>query len=94
MTDEVIGKIHKRFTIVIPKEIRESIGLREGDSVRIQRRDNEIVIIPERSSFYDRCYQILGDIRYSELLEEEIDRLGVNLEKTLNLWEEKDNGDR
>ncbi|MHA1971706.1 MAG: AbrB/MazE/SpoVT family DNA-binding domain-containing protein [Candidatus Hodarchaeales archaeon] len=87
MTEETLTKVNKRFSIVIPKKIREGIDLKEGDIVRIQRQNNKIIITPEKHSFYERCYQIMGDIRYTENLEEEIDELGLDISKLKKSWE-------
>ncbi len=43
---EVETRIGKRFTIIIPKHVREMLGLREGQRLRIHVEDGKIVIEP------------------------------------------------
>jgi AbrB family looped-hinge helix DNA binding protein len=44
-----IRTIGKKGQVTIPKEIREKFGLREGDRVSFEIKEDEIVIKPEKS---------------------------------------------
>ena len=41
-----ISRLGKRRQVVIPKDICQATGLREGDSVEVTRRNGRIVITP------------------------------------------------
>ncbi len=43
-----LAKITRNFQVSIPKNVREALGLREGDYVEVQERDGEIVMVPKR----------------------------------------------
>ncbi len=42
------GTISPKFQVVIPKEIRESLGLKSGQKVEILRYEDRIELIPIR----------------------------------------------
>lgn len=64
------AKIGKRFTLVIPKEIREDIGLQEGQKVLIEREGNGIRIEPLPVKPFDVLGKVLGKESYKEEWEE------------------------
>lgn len=41
--------VSPKFQVVIPKEIREALGIRSGQKVQMIQYDNQIVLIPVRS---------------------------------------------
>ena len=43
-----ISKLGQRRQVVIPKEVCEELGLREGDFVEVERQHNAVVIRPKR----------------------------------------------
>ncbi len=43
-----LAKITRNFQVSIPKNVREALGLQEGDFVEVQERDGEIVMVPKR----------------------------------------------
>ncbi|MBB5254600.1 AbrB/MazE/SpoVT family DNA-binding domain-containing protein [Sulfurisphaera ohwakuensis] len=51
---ETITKLNKKGIIVIPKGIRDEIGLKEGDAVKITVEGNKIVI--EKIDLWDRVW--------------------------------------
>lgn len=51
---EAITKVNKKGIVVIPKGIREEIGLREGDTVRIRVEDGRIII--EKVDLWERVW--------------------------------------
>ncbi|BFI75734.1 AbrB/MazE/SpoVT family DNA-binding domain-containing protein [Sulfurisphaera ohwakuensis] len=69
---ETITKVNKKGIIVIPKGIRDEIGLKEGDSVKITVEGNRIVI--EKIDLWDRvwnCCKGSAEEAEKELDEEE-----------------------
>ncbi len=66
----VISRIGRRYTIVIPKEIREKVNLKEGSLVIIRAIDNEIII----ETLPNDPFKVLGEVigePYSEEKDEE-----------------------
>lgn len=57
--------------VVIPKEIREKIGLREGIEVLIELKDNEVII--KRATPLTENYVDYFITTYSKKLKKEID---------------------
>jgi len=65
-----IVKVGKRYTIVIPKAIREKIGLREGDIILVKAKEKTIILelLPKDP------FKVLGEVigePYSEEKDEE-----------------------
>jgi AbrB family looped-hinge helix DNA binding protein len=71
---EVKSKIGKRFSVIIPKEIREKLGLKEGDVIIIKKKESEIVITPEKISPFKKLANLLGTIPYDEKVEEDTEK--------------------
>ncbi len=44
----VIGTVRARGTITVPAELRERLGLREGDQVAFDVHDDQLVVTPVR----------------------------------------------
>lgn len=71
---EVKTRIGKHFSLIIPKDIREKIGLKEGDLVTIRKEKNLIIIIPEKVSPFKKLSNLIGDIKYDEKAEEDVEK--------------------
>ncbi len=70
----VITKIGKKGVIVIPKRIREVLGIEEGSLVTIDIREGEIIITPftpKRVKLGGKVSKILREFREEELKLEE-----------------------
>lgn len=76
---EVKTRIGKRFSVIIPKDIREKLGLKEGDLITIRKTENKIIITPERISPFKKLANLLGDIRYNDETEKEAEKFLFNL---------------
>jgi len=76
---EVKSKIGKRFSVIIPKEIREKLGLKEGDVIIIKKKESDIVISTEKISPFKKLANLLGTIPYNEKVEEEAEKFLVKL---------------
>ena len=62
---KIEGKVGNRFTIVIPRKIREKIRLKEGESIVFWLDGNKIVIEPKRSDPFEKLDEIAGDIQFN-----------------------------
>ncbi len=49
----IIGKVGRRGQIVLPREIRERLGLQEGDRLAFVDQDFEVVLKPLKRSLLD-----------------------------------------
>mgnify|MGYP000412651001 CR=1 FL=1 len=67
MCEEAI--IGKRYTLVIPRSIREEIGLKEGQRVLVHAEAGRIIIEPLPSNPYKVLEEIIGE-PYDEAREE------------------------
>jgi AbrB family looped-hinge helix DNA binding protein len=76
---EVKSKIGKRFSVIIPKEIREKLGLKEGDTIIIKKKESDIVISTEKISPFKKLANLLGTFPYNEKVEEETEKFLVKL---------------
>ena len=43
-----VSKITRHYQVVIPREVREKSGLKEGDLVSFEEREGEIIMSPVR----------------------------------------------
>ncbi|MGB3208401.1 MAG: AbrB/MazE/SpoVT family DNA-binding domain-containing protein [Crinalium sp.] len=44
-----IAKLGERYQIVVPKEVREALGLKPGDRMDVQIVDGKVVMVPQTS---------------------------------------------
>jgi len=56
------SKIAGKGRLVIPKVLREKVGLKEGDYVQLELRDGEIVVVKEPSSAVEAMRGALKDV--------------------------------
>ena len=66
----VISRVGRRYTIVIPKEIRSKVNLKEGSLVLIRVVDNKIIIETLPDDPFKVLEEIIGE-PYSEEKDEE-----------------------
>ena len=67
---KVVTKIGRKGVIVIPKKIREILGIDEGSLVTIDVREGSIMIIPftpKRVKLGGKASEILREVREEEL---------------------------
>ena len=62
--------VEDRGRIVIPKDIREKLGIRGGEKMRVEERDGDVVISPVNSR--SSLKELRGVIRDSETEPSEI----------------------
>jgi len=65
-----IVRIGKKYTLVIPKNIREKLKLKEGSRVLLRISGNTIVIEPLPESPFEVLGEVIGE-PYSEKVDEE-----------------------
>jgi len=66
-----IVTISTKGQIVIPKEVRESLGLRPGTKIDVKLRGNEIALKPVRENIADRLYGKYRGVDFLKDLREE-----------------------
>jgi AbrB family looped-hinge helix DNA binding protein len=74
--DEVV-KIMARGLIALPSEVRKKLNLKEGDIVKLEVKENEIVIRKE-----ERLYDLKGSLKeakvqeksFAQILQEELSK--------------------
>ncbi len=66
----VISRIGRRYTIVIPKEVRKKVNLKEGSLVIIRVADNKIIIEALPDDPFKVLEEVIGE-PYSEKKDEE-----------------------
>jgi AbrB family looped-hinge helix DNA binding protein len=64
MTEEIT--IGRRFSVVIPKKIREKIKLKEGQTAIITTEDGRVIMEPLPENPYQILAEALGNINYRE----------------------------
>jgi AbrB family looped-hinge helix DNA binding protein len=57
-----IAEVGADSQIELPAEIRQRLGIKPGDQVRIEGRGNEIVITPLASSAFERLKALGGPV--------------------------------
>jgi AbrB family looped-hinge helix DNA binding protein len=65
-----IVKVHKKGIVVIPKSIRDALGIVEGTLLEVRIEDNKIVLKP--LDLWDRVWKCCSGS--AEEAEEELDR--------------------
>ncbi len=58
--------IRKRFTLVIPKKIRERLNLNVDDVVNLRVEDESIIITPIRENPFEKLDRLAKDVIYDE----------------------------
>ena len=69
MKTGIIRRIDDLGRIVIPKEIRRSLAIKEGDPLEISFENNKICLERYRTGNIDVLNTIIENIRYDEYLE-------------------------
>lgn len=54
-------KVGKRFTVVVPKSVRQRVKLEEGQSVWVRALGNQIIIEPLPKDPYSSLAKIIGE---------------------------------
>lgn len=67
-------RIGKKFTIVIPKRIREKLGLSEGQLSEIRVDKDRLIITPKHKDPFKRLEEIIGDIKYEKSTEKRAEK--------------------
>ena len=68
MTEEgIIIKLGKRFTITLPKEIREKLPLKEGNRLKLVRKSSHLEIYPLDDDPHKRLAQLLNKVDYRKV---------------------------
>ena len=57
----VVSRVGRRYSIVIPKEIREKINLKEGDLVLMMVVDEKIIIEPLPEDPFKVLEEVIGE---------------------------------
>ncbi|MCD6480016.1 AbrB/MazE/SpoVT family DNA-binding domain-containing protein [Candidatus Bathyarchaeota archaeon] len=65
--------VQRRFTVTIPKEIRERLGIREGMELLWDVEGDRIILKP--ISLMDLVGRFEGAVDYTEEVKEEVERL-------------------
>ena len=66
----VISRIGRRHTLVIPKEIRDKVNIKEGSLVIIRVVDNRIIIEALPDDPFKVLEEVIGEPYYEEKDEE------------------------
>lgn len=76
-------KVLNKGLITLPKNFRETVGIREGDVARIRKVGRRLVIEPR--DLVD--YEVYGQKEFKQMLQD--DKLPVSLaKKALKIWPE------
>lgn len=72
MTETV--RIGKRYTVVIPREARKKLGLKEGQLSEVRLEDGRLILIPKASDPFRELSELIGDVDYSKSLEKKTEK--------------------
>lgn len=64
MSEEVT--VGRKFTLVVPKAVRQLVGIREGQRALVRAEGGRIIIEVLPSNPYDVLAETVGDIGYNE----------------------------
>jgi len=67
-------RIGKRYTVVIPKEARKKLGLKEGQLSEVRLAGGRLVFIPKASDPFQELSELIGDVDYSRGLERKTEK--------------------
>jgi len=65
--DSIVIRLGKRFTITLPKEIREKLSLKEGNHLKIVRKASHLEIYPLDDNPHKRLAQLLKKVDYRKV---------------------------
>ncbi|RLI77772.1 hypothetical protein DRP04_10885 [Archaeoglobales archaeon] len=60
MTSEIV-RVGRKFTLVIPKGIREKLNIKEGDILSIKLEGERIILEPKRSDPFKILEKAIGE---------------------------------
>lgn len=65
------AKLSSKGQLVIPKEVREALGLHPGMTLRVIAKEGRIILEPLQEPILDRLYGKFKDEKFLEALEAE-----------------------
>ncbi len=66
MSDNIQNaKIGKRYTVVIPLEIRKKIPLKEGESILLETDGKKIIMTPKDHNWAKQLAELMGNITFN-----------------------------
>ena len=68
----IVVKVHRKGIIVLPKSVRDALGIGEGTLLRVEVRDREIVLKP--LDLWERLWGCAKGLGSAEEAELELDR--------------------
>ena len=71
-----LTKVTRNFQISIPKELRERLGIEEGDFVELVERDGEVVLVPKKLIDADQAWFWTRELQEGERRADEDLRAG------------------
>ncbi|WP_367114343.1 AbrB/MazE/SpoVT family DNA-binding domain-containing protein [Ferroglobus sp.] len=60
MESDVV-RVGKKFTLVIPKKVREMLGIKEGDLLSVKVKEGKIIMEPKKFDPFQVLERIIGE---------------------------------
>ena len=60
MMESDVVRVGKKFTLVIPKKVREMLGIKEGDLLSVKVKEGKIIMEPKKSDSFQVLERIIG----------------------------------
>ena len=61
MMESDVVRVGKKFTLVIPKKVREMLGIKEGDLLSVKVKEGKIIMEPKKSDPFQVLERIIGE---------------------------------
>ena len=61
MMESDVVRVGKKFTLVIPKKVREMLGIKEGDLLSVKVKEGKIIMEPKKSDSFQVLERIIGE---------------------------------
>ena len=61
MMESDVVRVGKKFTLVIPKKVREMLGIKEGDLLSVKVKEGKIIMEPKKFDPFQVLERIIGE---------------------------------
>jgi len=65
-----MAKVHKKYLVVVPKDVRKKLGVEVGDIIEFKMEDDKVVLVPRLRGKAEAVLDSYGSVKF----EGEIDR--------------------
>jgi len=60
----VMAKVHKKYLVVVPKDVRKKLGIEVGDIVEFKIEDDKVILVPRLTGKVEEVLESYGSVKF------------------------------